>query len=113
VAMRILDSRGNVVAADSGPGSAPTTVNPKHKNDVPTPAEIAIAKAKKTGALNQVVLTPQPGRTYWLDPGNANQFQTPKGSPKVYLSFEPERWFSPTVTWDLDARPWWKGILRP
>jgi hypothetical protein len=111
--MRILDSRGNVVAADSGPRSAAPTVNPKHRNDVPSPAELAIAKTKKTGALNQVVLTPQPGQTYWLDPGNANQFQTPKGSPTVYLTFEPERWFSPTVTWDLDTRPWWKGILRP
>ena len=69
-----------------------------------------VADNRAADALN---FTPQPGRTYWLDPGNAHQFQNPKGAEKTYLTFDPQRWFSPTITWDLDSRPWWKGLIRP
>lgn len=57
-------------------------------------------------------LVPQSGRTYWLDPGNANQIQTPKGTEKVFFTLNPEQWFFPSITWDLDSRPWWKGLFK-
>lgn len=62
-------------------------------------------------AADNLVLAPQAGQTYWLDPGNANQIQTPKGTEKVYFTFNPEQWFSPSITWDLESRPWWKGLF--
>jgi hypothetical protein len=63
-------------------------------------------------ATNSLLLATQPGRVYWLDPGNANQFGTVKGTAKLYLAFDPERWFAPTTTWDLESRPWWKGLNK-
>ena len=69
-----------------------------------------VAENRLADELN---LTPQPGQTYWLDPGNAHQFQNPKGAENSYLTFDPQRWFSPTIAWDLDSRPWWKGLLKP
>jgi hypothetical protein len=56
-------------------------------------------------------LAPKSGQTYWLDPGNANQI-TVKGGEKIYFTFDPERWFYPSITWDLESRPWWKGLRK-
>jgi hypothetical protein len=70
---------------------------------------VAIADNRADGALT---MSPKPGQTYWLDPGNARQVQTTKESAKIFLALDPERWFCPTVTWDLESRPWWKGLFR-
>jgi hypothetical protein len=91
--MRVFDSKGQVVADNAPAGGAQSP-----KSSRATPGEVQ--------------LTPKPGQTYWLDPGNAHQFQTAKGSPKVHLTFDPQRWFHPEISWDLESRPWWKGIIK-
>lgn len=88
--MCVLDTRGTVVAGATTGRAA--------------------GKAKPVGELS---LTLTPGQGYWLDPGNARQVQTSKASGLLYLSAEPERWFYPAITWDLETRPWWKGLFTP
>ena len=85
--LRILDSQGAVVA-DNRPADG------------------------STKATKELTLTARAGETYWLDPVNANQFQTTKGSGKVYFTFDPQRWFYPAMTWELDSRPWMKGLFK-
>jgi hypothetical protein len=89
--MRILDHRGAVVV---------------DKMDDRQPG----ANAKRSTAV--LTLSAQPGQTYWLDPGNANQIGTPKDSAKIYFAFDPERWFGPDIRWALESRPWWKGLFK-
>jgi hypothetical protein len=64
-------------------------------------------------ATNSLLLSRQPGKTLWLDPGNANQFGTARGTEKLFVAFDPERWFLPALAWDLESRPWWKGLNNP
>ncbi len=70
----------------------------------------AVIGEKGTNAALALAV-PQPGRVYWVDPGKANTFETAeKGPEKLYMTFDPERWFSPSLTWDMDSRPWYKGL---
>lgn len=74
-------------------------------------AGVIVAEKGTNAAL--VLTAPQSGRVYWVDPGSGNMFETAaKGPEKLYLTFDPDRWFSPSITWDLDSRPWWKGLFK-
>jgi hypothetical protein len=52
------------------------------------------------------------GRIYWLDfdVGNALYFGVTPGPVRV--TFDPDRWFEPRLEWELEKRPWWKGVAR-
>lgn len=93
--LRILDDRGAVVAEG------------KSYKAPPPPA----AGSKATPAAGLTVKT-RPGQIYWVDPGKDPGFETAEGSEKVYVTFDPERWFSPSLTWELDTRPWEKGLFK-
>ena len=98
------------LAFRANPGMKKVTFTGGVRNMRVLDAKGAVVADNKT--VDELNLTPRPGQTYWLDPGNANQFQNPKGTEKTYLTFDPRRWFFPTIAWDLDSRPWWKGLTK-
>jgi hypothetical protein len=93
--MRILGPDGAVLAETT---PAPTTAP---KGQKVAPADVPLD------------LKALAGQIYWLDPLKSWKVETPKDSEKLYLTLDPAKWFSPTITWDLDSRPWWKGLFKP
>jgi len=88
---RILDEDGNVVA-DSKDKALPE------------------GDKNKKGDKRQIEMpiTLPPGKTFWIDPYGVMYLHT--SDTKVYVNFEPKRWFEPNLTWSLKDRPWWKGM---
>lgn len=91
---RILDSDGHVVA-DSKDRLLPMG-DPAKKGD--------------ERHVEMIVTGLTPGKTYWIDPYEIAYINIRSG--KLYLTFDPERWFEPRLDWTLQDRPWWKGVVR-
>lgn len=68
--------------------------------------------AKKGGAREvEVIVTGlQPGQTYWIDPYGLMYLGV--RDTRLYVTFEPGRWFEPKLEWTLQSRPWWKGLVH-
>jgi hypothetical protein len=87
---RILDDTGQIIA-DSKDKVA---VDSKGRNSQP--------------AVTMVLPLPA-GKTFWIEPYQLNSLSLLEG--KLYLTFDPQRWFEPKLAWTLDTRPWWKGTV--
>lgn len=59
---------------------------------------------------HEAIFNLKPGNTYWLDPYGV-MYLSVRGK-RLYLTFDPERWFEPKLDWSLEDRPWWKGIVN-
>jgi len=49
----------------------------------------------------------EPGNIYWFDSYGMGYLDIAIGN--LYFTFDPERWFAPSLSWTLADRPWWKG----
>jgi hypothetical protein len=56
----------------------------------------------------EMIVTLKPGRTYWFEPYGVMYWARLNG--RLFLTFDPPRWFEPKLSWTLDERPWWKGM---
>lgn len=67
---------------------------------------------RKTGGPRnyEMITTLEPGKTYWIDPYRVMYLGVKH--TKLYLTFDPESWFEPNLSWTLESRPWWKGTVN-
>jgi len=66
---------------------------------------------KKGGPRHYEMIVPlKPGKTYWIDPYQIMYLKV--HGANLYLTFDPMRWFEPNLTWTLESRPWWKGVVN-
>jgi hypothetical protein len=56
-----------------------------------------------------MALTLPPTKTFWIEPYGIMTLGIQDGP--LYLNFDPNRWFEPKLTWTLESRPWWKGLI--